>query len=671
LAHAHAAALLHRDIKPENIIVIGTGSAKLVDFSIAKPMSAPPAPTDLATVGATHTREGPLVGTIGYLAPEQVVGERLDARTDLFQVGVVLYEMLTGRPLFPGATPLERLAALMTSEPDLEILADIRLPGRMTDVLHTALQRDPARRYPTAAAFLRDVRELTDDRAVTALPTVVAIFDFANRGGNDSFQWIGTAIAEAVGAELAAASHVRVIRRDRIIRELTQLTSEKGAADPVEASLRLGCRWAVRGDVEVDRSTVRARAEIVDVATGVTCATADAAGALTDLPAVEARLAEAIANAISGATAAPRPARGETTFEARECLTRARLLIERISKGSLDDARALLERTLAIDERNADALAALATTHALRAIVTTDPAEYDRAVAVADRAIAIDPNRVKAHVWKGYALAAQDRMDEAARSYDRAIELDPSDTEALYFASGLHLMSPASFAPGKALALLQRAIEVDESQGMWWLALGTAHRCLGQSREALYSFTRAQKLEGAPTRFATAGASAYVGEMLRLDGRLEDARRHALLGIEAAERSDHAYRDTFRAHALAVLGRVALDQGDPSAAQAAFDQVLAQARGRPRTRSCGHFVVHALCGLVRVGKSAALFEQAHTLFERQETYSFGTFYGALNGDTWFELAVAAQALGRTSEANALQARARAAGSARTFETRTF
>jgi tetratricopeptide (TPR) repeat protein len=669
LAHAHAAALLHRDIKPENIIIIGTRSAKLLDFSIAVPIAATSGgvSADTPTVAAGQTSAGSLVGTMGYLAPEQVAGDCLDARTDVFQVGVVLYEMLAGRPAFPGMTLLERLASLMTSEPDFDTLADAGLPDPITDILHTALQREPAKRYPTAAAFLRDVRQLTGGRAVSTLPKVVAIFDFAGRGSNDSFEWLGSAVAEEVRVALADANGVRVIPRDRVIRELAQLARETGTADPLVASQRLGCGWAVLGHVEVTGSMMRACAEVVDVATGVTIATEGAAGSLRDLPTAQVQLAEAIANVVSGATVASNRPRGETTFEAQECYTRARLLIERISKGSLEDARVLIERTLAIDERNADALAALATTHALRAIATTDPADYDRALAAADRAIAIDPRGVKAHVWKGYALAAQGRFDEAAHSYDRAIELDPADTEALYFAAGICLMAPTAFSHGKALVLLQRAIEVDESQGMWWLALGTAHRCLGQSREAIYSFTRAQKLEGTPARFATAGAAAYVGEMLRLDRRLEEARHHARLGIEAAERSDHAYRDTFRAHALNILGRVALDQGDSSAAEAAFNQVLAQARGRPRPRACGHFVVQARCGLARVSKSTALFDEARTLFERQETYNFGTFYGALNGDTLFELAVAAHVLGRTDEANALQVRAREAGSAGTLE----
>ena len=669
LAHAHAAGLLHRDIKPENIVVVGTRSAKLLDFSIAMPMGVTVAASspDAVTLPETQTGEGPLVGTIGYLAPEQIAGFRLDARTDVFQVGTVLYEMLTGRPAFPGTTTLDRLAALMMRDPALDGLADAHVPDRCTAILRRALQHDPVNRYPSAAAFLRDVRRLSDRHAASALPRNLAIFDFKMHGSTDGVDWLGSALAEEVRVALADVATVRVIPGDRVVRELAQVAQETGAADPLVASLRLGCQSAVLGQVEVAGPTLRARAEVVDVATGDTVAIEQSAGLLRDLAIMQARLTTAVANAVSEATGASRPTHGERTFEAQECYTRARLLTERFGKGSLEDARLLLERAIAIDGQDAEALAALATTHALRAIATTDPADYEEAIAAADRALAVDPGRVKAHVWKGYALAVQGRVEEAALAYDRAIELDPFDAEALYFAAGIYLMMPATFSPEKALTLLQRAIAVDEIRGIWWLALGTAHRCLDQSREAIYSFTRAQKLEATPARFGTAGAAAYVGETLRRSGRLDEAWDHALAGVEAAERSDHAYRDTFRAHGLTVLGRVAIDRGDTSAAEAAFNQVVAQARGRPRTRACGHFVVQALCGLARASRSMLVLDEARTLFERQETYHFGTFYGALNGDTLFELAVAAHSLGRADEAHALHARAREAGDRRALE----
>ena len=143
LAHAHAAGLLHRDIKPENVVLVEPTFAKLLDFGIALPLEVRPA-DDL-----------PLVGTIGYLAPEQATRGPLDARTDVFQVGVVLYEMVTGRAVFGGRTPPERLAAAVAGLPNLAALDGVVISGAMRNIIKRALARDPGARYETAAAFLR------------------------------------------------------------------------------------------------------------------------------------------------------------------------------------------------------------------------------------------------------------------------------------------------------------------------------------------------------------------------------------------------------------------------------------------------------------------------------------------------------------------------------------
>lgn len=648
LAHAHGAGLLHRDIKPENVVLVEPTFAKLLDFGIALPLEVKAPDDDL------------LAGTIGYLAPEQATRGPLDARTDVFQVGVVLYEMVTGRAAFGGRTPLERFAAVVAASPDLVALDEVKVPAAMRGIIARALARDPGARFETAAAFLRELHETAGGPATLGTPTIVAVADFANRTGREQLNWLGNALAESLHADLDGLENTSVISRPRLIRELSE---RPAAGHLLDASLRLGCGWLVDGDVwQLAGGGIRIVARLLDVPTRRVRATCEVGGPRESLAALQRDLAAALARELKGEMLRPRPAAGATTaIEVLEYSTRGRELIERFGRGSLEDARALLERAIAIDERHVASLGGLVAVHALRAIANPNAADYESAVAYADRAIAVDPRHLRSWVWKSYALSALGRHREAEAAVAEALTIDPHDTEALYFAAGVELFWTDPPRVPAALTHLLRAVERDDSRGMWWLALGTAHRCLGRHREALYSFTRAQRLERVPSRFNTAGAAAYIGETLRRERRLDEARAAAYEGLEAAEKSDHPYRDTFRAHALAVIGRVALDRADAVAAPAAFHQVLAQARGRPRPRGCGHLVVQALCGLARATGDAARLDEAQRLFESRETYNFDQFFGALDGETLLELALAADAVGRAGDAAVWRARARRGG----------
>ncbi|MEP7028934.1 MAG: protein kinase [Candidatus Eisenbacteria bacterium] len=677
LTHAHAAGLIHRDLKPENIMLTTTGGAKLLDFGLARPFDADGA--EATRVQTLLTEEGVVLGTPGYLAPEQARGETADPASDVFALGVVLYEMLSGRPAFAGKNARERLEAVRGGDVVAPLPASI--PPALAQVVARAMERTPGERYAGAGAFLQALRVLREgglvERAASEREQApsLAVLDFVNLSRDSDADWIGGGLGENLASELGQLEGVSLLPRARVARARAEVRlAGAGAADTEgearSVGQRLGCRWTAAGAYERKGEALHVTVRVLDVATDEVIHAERVEAPVHTLFDLQERLAAGVRRALAqnlhpdaprsemakfaswaGESAAPRGAPDLAAYEAH---ARGRQKWLRLEKGSLDEGRAYFEEAIRLDPMIAAAFAGLASIHAMRFTFRTDPAELESAMAYARRAIELDPALGEPHVWLCYALARLRRMDEALAESRRVMELDPTNGHGPYF-GGCALLVLRRL--DEAVALFQRTLELEPTFGFAWLALGWAHLESGRTDEAAWCFEQGRHLETHPVRTGpTTGIAAYAGEARRRQGRLAEARALAMEGLAAVERTDHMYRDTFRAFALATLGRTALDQRDPASARAAFTQLCSHVEGREHTLGGGHYLVQGLAGRAAAGEGEASFERALALFEARDAFDWSWMWGSNDVDTLPLLARAAHALGRKELATELDAR---------------
>jgi non-specific serine/threonine protein kinase len=630
LVHAHAAGVLHRDLKPENIMIRPDGHAKLLDFGLARALKAQ---ADSETA-ADLTGVGVAVGTVGYMPPEQLRGEAVDTRADLFAVGAVLFECLTGRAAFGGVSAIERISAVLSDERP-RLPADV--PPGLAALITRALAKNPAARPPDATAFLRELREVSEfgDTAIAGAGTaILAVADFDNLSADPADNWIGSGMAESLSADLSRVSRLQVVARERWLKaRATPGTS----GDALSVAQSLGTRWLLAGGFQRLGPRLRLTARLADVASGQVLWADKVDGGIDQIFAMQDQLATSVASALNLDRPAPQVVRPQ--LSAYECYARGRRLFDRLDKSSIEQADDLYKRAIALDPACAPAYSGLAGMFAMRFTFTTDPAVLQAAVEYATRALDVDPSKGDPHVWRGYAHWRLGRPQEGLDELQQAMRLDATLHMAPYFAGAIALDLGRV---ADALPLEQRSVEVNETFSYSWLVLGLTHVRLDHFDEALYCFDRAAALERSGL---IVGADTAAAETIRRRGQATDARRYALRALERIESADHMYRDTHRGAALIVLGRSALDEGDDDAAAAAFGQAEAHLRGRPRALGGGHLLVQALAGLARASRHRGRLDEAIAIFETRRAHNFNWAFLASDIESTVHLAIAASVLG--------------------------
>jgi serine/threonine-protein kinase len=444
LDHAHAQGVIHRDLKPENIL-LAAGQPVIADFGIALAVAH--------AGGSRVTETGLSLGTPQYMSPEQAAGERaLDARSDQYALAAVTYEMLTGEPPHTGPTAQAIIARLMTERPRSVRLTRPAATAAVDFAIGRALAKPPADRFPTCGAFARALLTSPARRnrgvligaaaaglvvlagvawlATNRTPAVhgadaksIAVLPLANLSGDQADDYFGIGLSEEITRALAKAG-VRVIGR------VSAGALQAKGLDERAIARELGVNTLLTGTVQRADGQVRINVTLVSAADGAVRWTEKYDRPLANVFAVQDEIARTVADTLLGSLGrAPSAAapRAETRDpEAHALFLQGQVLFNRRTARTLQQAIALFERAAARDPAYARAEASLAMALAVLPAYVLDSTTpiVTRAVATAERAIAMDSEIAESYTALGYGYCLLGDLSRAEESFRRAVALD-------------------------------------------------------------------------------------------------------------------------------------------------------------------------------------------------------------------------------------------------------